>query len=57
MAYQNLDKYADKIEEIIYELTDDEVISLATTITGGLLKNKISCRQGEILILCYLSDP
>lgn len=36
------------ITSILSHLKDREVISLATTVTQGLLKNKVKNRQGKI---------
>ncbi|KAK9877233.1 hypothetical protein WA026_016979 [Henosepilachna vigintioctopunctata] len=50
-------KYSGEIEDILSQLADEEVISLAITITGGLLKNRITSRKGAVkAVLNYSKD-
>ncbi|XP_045460030.1 uncharacterized protein C3orf38 homolog [Harmonia axyridis] len=52
-----ISEYTNNIVEITNILTDEEIKSLATTITGGLLKNKINSREDTLkAILNYSGD-
>ncbi|XP_044750802.1 uncharacterized protein C3orf38 homolog [Coccinella septempunctata] len=56
MADDELSKFASNIEDIINVLTEEEILSLATTISSGLLKNKISSRQDALKVILNYSE-